>query len=1068
MVLIESMPAESINFHLDVATRPLKTMNYYVEALPTDTDNIVTRNGTRYVLYKSIGARYNGVTAEDFVELDGFTKVAAAETVNGPALTPHSVSGLNGQYYIASTTQNQTIYFFYSRDSYVINYMDGVYVDGNGNTIDEPKTATWGTSDSIQYQADISSYNKGGTNYYEPTKAGYVFEGWYIDDACTQPYTFTNMPKGGVTVYAKWRQIQYRVFLHPNADNIPDLDWGSAAQQLNFRVSLGGTVSTPTGRSQEWEFVGWYTDPSCSASSLFSSDTVLNENTVTAAYDKTKDFTEPMDKWGHGATTNGDLDRFWITKKFDLYAKWRAKLIGANGIGVVYDAGEGTNAPSDNNLYLDQALASAQPASTAPAGKQFVRWVVQKYNTETERYEDTDKYVYPGDTFEVLKNNAKYVVVERDPEMDEVIIKATYTVQLRAEYVDTGTGVPTHISWYGNNETESTATANFVVTDNNVLINQAVEVEPANTFSYEGHKFLGWARVPISDDSGTALNPTLESRLSGKNLSLQDLGVADLFLKYNADTGKYEATSVTVGATEGTTVSKVAPDERYPYHAMVAIWEVNTYKVTIKKLVEGVTTDQNFFVIDYDFDDEELTDSSVTLQHNESQELTVDVPYGTTIKVTETAEGYEKSIAAALTQDGEGDPPETVGDGAYKIIGDTTITVTNTRLKGTLEISKQTEPEGIADSQKFKISIKNSADQYLQDTESVSFSNEVQWLDLSVDGKLTIENLPADTYTVNEDTEQTEIDGYRYDETTYTSEDGTVEVTAGETASFTVTNKYTKLVDVVVTKELVDDYAEADKSFTFTASLKENDTDVTEKYIGTVAEGETGYSFTLVPGEEKTISKTFEKVPIGTELTVTEIEDTDYITTVTAGTEDPEESNTGILNITETNNTITFKNTRKLFIVDFKKTAMNGTTELSNSKFTLTKKKGSVYESYPGGDLTLGTSHLELVVGDYELTETRAPDGYVILSNKIHLHVSVDGVVTVDRIEFADGTAIAALESGISENSKGTVTIKNKPGQALPHTGGSGTLPYTLSGFVLILFAVMYSFRMRRRERRNE
>ncbi len=1065
MVLIETMPAESINFHLDTANRPLKTMYYYVEALPTDTENIVTRNGIRYVLYNSIAARYNGVTAEDYIDLDGFTKKEVASSVNGQAL----ILGQNtysSTFYIYNDRQDQSIYFFYSRDSYVINYMDGVYVDGNGNAIDEAKTATWGTSDNILYQADISSYNKGGANYYTPTKAGYVFEGWYLDDACTQPYTFTKMPKGGVTVYAKWRQIQYRVFLHPNADHIPDLDWGSAAQQINFRVSLGGTVSTPTGRSQEWEFVGWYTDPSCSASSLFSSDTVLNENTVTAAYDKTRDFTEPMDKWGNGATINGDLDRFWITKKFDLYAKWRAKLIGANGIGVVYDAGEGTNAPSDNNLYLDQAQASAQPASTAPAGKQFVRWVVQKWNDTAKIYEDTNIYVYPGDTFEVLKNNAKYLVIERDPDTGEVI-KATYTVQLRAEYVDTGTGVPTHINWYGNNETASTAATNFVVTEENVLINQAVDVKPANIFSYEGHKFLGWARVPISDDSGAALDPTLESKLSGNNLSLEELGVADLFLKYNYETDKYEATSVTVGATEGTTVSKVAPDERYPYHAMVAVWEVNTYKVTIKKQVEGITTDQNF-VISYDFDDEELTDGSVTLQHNGSQKLTVDVPYGTTITVSETAEGYDKSIAAELTQDGKGEPPETVSEGAYKIIGDTTITVTNTRQKGTLKISKQTEPEGIADSQKFKISVKNSAGRYLQDIESMTFSNEEKWLDLSVDGKLIIENLPADTYTIQENTEQTEIDGYRYDETTYTPDDGTVEVAAGETASFTVTNKYTKLVDVVVNKELEDDYAEADKSFTFTALLKENDADVTDKYIGEVAEGETGYSFTLVPGEEKTVSKIFEKVPIGTELTVTETEDTDYITTVTAGTEDPEENNVGILNITEANNTITFKNTRKLFVVDFKKTAMNGTTELSNSKFTLTKKKGSVYESYPGGDLTLGTAHLELVVGDYELTENRAPDGYVILSNKIHLHVSADGVVTVDSIEFDDGTAIATLESGISENSKGTVTIKNKPGKSLPHTGGSGTLPYTFGGFVLILFAVMYSFRMRRRERRNE
>ena len=55
--------------------------------------------------------------------------------------------------------------------------------------------------------------------------------------------------------------------------------------------------------------------------------------------------TDDMDKWGvlSYVATNSDAtgynggDRFWITKKLDLYAKWRAKIVGANGIGVKYD-----------------------------------------------------------------------------------------------------------------------------------------------------------------------------------------------------------------------------------------------------------------------------------------------------------------------------------------------------------------------------------------------------------------------------------------------------------------------------------------------------------------------------------------------------------------------------------------------------------------------------------------------------------------------------------------------------------------------------------------------------------
>ena len=48
-----------------------------------------------------------------------------------------------------------------------------------------------------------------------------------------------------------------------------------------------------------------------------------------------------------------------------------------------------------------------------------------------------------------------------------------------------------------------------------------------------------------------------------------------------------------------------------------------------------------------------------------------------------------------------------------------------------------------------------------------------------------------------------------------------------------------------------------------------------------------------------------------------------------------------------------------------------------------------------------------------------------------------------------------------------TVKVQNSTGVELPNTGGPGTLLYTLSGIALMLgAALMYGFRMRRRERR--
>ena len=1073
------------------------TYNSYFSVLDDEAPDVIY-HGKGYKLHES----FTALTGEPWQKRGRATDNGQGWDIG--TVTYDGTRYASGNSYVGredSQNPNNMINAYYDRVVNHIIYNDGIYVDGNGNPLQNRKEQQLHTK-PVVFGSDLSSYNIGEDNYWRPSDTDeYIFDGWYLDSEGKQPYTFTGtMPEHDITVYAKWRQVQYRVFLHPNADHITDLDWGSATQTMNFRVSYDGTVSTPTGKSAEYEFVGWYTDPSCTAQYLFTPDTKLNKDTVSSEYNKTADFTDPMDKWGNGATWNSDTDRFWITKKFDLYGKWRAKLIGANGIGVIYNAGEGSNAPTDSNQYLDQAQATAGAASDAPNGKQFVKWIVQTWdpdaNNGTGSYVDkTDGLgnvigVYPGDSFEVLKNDAKYVITgyanPNNPEDISSIqdathteVVATYTVQLRAEYVDIGAGVPTNIHWYGNNETASTAGTQFVVSDENVLINQAISAKPAETFSYEGHTFLGWARVPISDGEGNALDPTLESRLSGNNLSLEDLGVANLFLKYIPASGgtaaHYEATSVTTGATSGSTVSKVAPDERYPYHAMVAVWEANTYKVTIEKKVEGIATTQNF-EIGYDFNDEALADGSVRLQHNGSKTLTVDVPYGTNITLSETAVGYDKRFAAAKTPNGEGSAPATVSDGTFKIKGDTTITVTNTRQKGTLQVNKVTSPKAIADRKNFKVAVRNSSKQYLQSTTNISFGDTIVWFDVSVDKRLIIANLPADTYTVTEDTsaESVNISGYRFDGSAYAyaldeevSEDATV--AKDQTTAVTITNSYTKLVNVTVTKVLVDKYPNGSGSFTFTPVLTENNTDITAQYLNDYL---TGGDFTLTPageeGEDKKASITFDNLPVGAVLRLTEGTDDRYTTTIKVNGTTVDAAALTIAELSEnpTENTIEFTNTRNTRAVDFKKIAMDG-TELSDAQFTLKIFNGS-YVNYPDGNLTLGTATMNLIPGDYELTENKSPDGYIILSNTVRFTINSDGSITEPTNEKGEKDEdLAVKQDGTSEGSIATIVVKNAPGKTLPMTGGSGTLPYTLGGIALIMAsALMYGFRMRRRERR--
>ncbi|MDO4189497.1 MAG: InlB B-repeat-containing protein, partial [Lachnospiraceae bacterium] len=548
LVYIDIMPAENVTF-----TR--KYMEFYVEVLPGQTGTR-TFNGKSFVkLGNTIPAKYNYFTeAEDFIELTGYNKFGS-----DPAF------GNNGQ---ANVSGGGTLRLYYTRKAYTINFMDGIYVNGNNNKLTETNRGQLQTIENVLYESNVESYN----THQPPTDKipeGFVFEGWYLDDACTQKNNFTTMPEGGITVYAKWRQIQYRVFLHPNAGTDPTLDWGSDKQEMNFRIPYGGNVSTPTGLRSDYEFVGWYTDSACTKS--FNKEVfILNNSTVTDTYNKSIDNTDVMDKWGNGATWNSDLtgwdddddpdtpgkDRFWITRKLDLYAKWRSKLQGADGIGIIYDAAEGSNPPSDSRLYVDQAKATAGTASTGPEGKVFDKWEIQTWSESQEKYVSVGDglFVYPGETFTVERSKAKIVL--EGGVLEDGTPKKSYTIQLKAIYKNAENEVKTHIYWYLNDGSAGPQ----VQRNENISINEFVSIPPAPERA--GYTFDGWVKVtdPTKPDE-YAPNETLSNN--------------DLFLVYHD--GSYYRSGDTAFSVEATLVAAEAETE-----ALLAKWTANTntaYKV---------------------------------------------------------------------------------------------------------------------------------------------------------------------------------------------------------------------------------------------------------------------------------------------------------------------------------------------------------------------------------------------------------------------------------------------------------------------------------------------------------
>ena len=294
-----------------------------------------------------------------------------------------------------------------------------------------------------------------------------------------------------------------------------------------------------------------------------------------------------------------------------------------------------------------------------------------------------------------------------------------------------------------------------------------------------------------------------------------------------------------------------------------------------------------------------------------------------------------------------------------------------------------------------------------------------------------------------------------------------------------------------------------DTEFTFTLNTLTipdgytiNSSDTTKKYIGDsyvkdskfvvwYTKGETsgqigeGDTFSLKPGETLRLTN----IPIGTQYSVSESTSSGYeLFQVQAGTNNGTKTVQTIdgknvlvasgTTIGNTNYQYEFDNKLMSTSIVIKKTTEDYSTGLDGSRFTLAKKNASgTYEVVTSDyatlnpDATNGVKLENLEVGDYKLTETVAPAGYIVQVADTYFTVGI-GTNGKGTITWTSGTTPNS-HAKVDDNNTDTLLVGNKAGEALPNTGGSGTLPYTLGGLMLMsVAALMYGFIMRRRGRR--
>ncbi len=133
-------------------------------------------------------------------------------------------------------------------------------------------------------------------------------------------------------------------------------------------------------------------------------------------------------------------------------------------------------------------------------------------------------------------------------------------------------------------------------------------------------------------------------------------------------------------------------------------------------------------------------------------------------------------------------------------------------------------------------------------------------------------------------------------------------------------------------------------------------------------------------------------------------------------------------------------------------------------------------ETHNEGEATISLDHLNmgghlgdisifgLAEGKYKLVETKAPDGYVLPTTPFEIEIKDEigelgsvGTLNVTASHLDTDAGHVVNTNGIAESILTVwAEITNKPGSALPETGGMGTTIFTVIGIVMMVGAVAF------------
>ena len=164
---------------------------------------------------------------------------------NGTVDVIGTVANNNDEYivrtgdYLTLYLNRFSVYSFVGKDTY----------RGGGGGGTSSYTVKFDTDGAEVIKSQLIKKNGTVTKPADPTKEGYVFEGWYQDKELTKAYDFATEVKKSFTLYAKWAELKNDETEKPNVDeeefftDVKTTDWFYANVKYVFQNNLMNGIS---------------------------------------------------------------------------------------------------------------------------------------------------------------------------------------------------------------------------------------------------------------------------------------------------------------------------------------------------------------------------------------------------------------------------------------------------------------------------------------------------------------------------------------------------------------------------------------------------------------------------------------------------------------------------------------------------------------------------------------------------------------------------------------------------------------------------------------------------------